>query len=164
MAFMAAGPAAAQQDIVFAVSRKTVDSSKARAGDSTTREQAEIAYKVKVSSKSFRPLDAVTVKYNVFYEVTFPGSTNDGKIENGRGKHLIESITNTRPVEFETEPIKLSKTSLDGGYFYLTGAKGVARDKVLGLWFKAFDAEGKLLGEYVNPSTVAKKYDWKEPD
>jgi hypothetical protein len=56
----------------------------------------------------------------------------------------------------------LDKASLDAGWYFANGASAKSRDKVVGIWFKAFDSAGKQIGEYINPTTLTKKQKWKE--
>ena len=72
------------------------------------------------------------------------------------------ALLGNKAVEFETDPIKLEKASLDPGWYYANGASSRAQDKVVGVWFKAFDSTGKQIGEYTNPASVAQKQKWKD--
>ncbi|MFA7345567.1 MAG: hypothetical protein WC003_14800 [Terrimicrobiaceae bacterium] len=128
----------------------------------TNVESKDIAYSVKVTSSSFKELTDVTVKYNIFYEVVELGSTGEPDIQCRSGSHTIPSLLTNKAVEFETDPIKLEKASLDAGWYFANGASARARDKVVGVWFKAFDSAGKQIGEYTNPSSVATKRKWKD--
>jgi len=158
----AGAQAAALDEIQFLPTRTKLDSDKNRAGSDTTVETKEIAYTVKVTSRSFKELLDVTVKYNVFYEDSQLGSTAEPEIKCSAGSHVFPSLLTNKPVEFATETIKLDKASLDPGWYFASGASSKAKDKVVGLWFKAFDSSGKQIGEYANPTTVAKKRKWKD--
>lgn len=155
--------ASALDDVTMLPTRKKLaEDEKHNSRQSATVESKEIAYDVKVTSKAFKELVGVTIKYNIFYEVAQPGVKGDGEIKASSGSHVIPSLLTNKPVEFTTDSIKLEKSSLDGNYYYSSGASAVAKDKVVGLWFKAIDADGKLIGTYVNPTSILQKQKWKE--
>ena len=78
------------------------------------------------------------------------------------GSHPIDRLINNKPVEFETTPIKLGREKLDGGWYFKGGGEKNAKDRVAGLWFRAFDAAGEQIGEYVNPTSVKTRQTWKD--
>ena len=63
---------------------------------------------------------------------------------------------------FETDAIKLEKAALDPGWHFVNGASPTAQDKVVGLWFKAFDSTGKQIGEYCNLNGATKSKKWED--
>jgi len=139
-----------------------LDSSKKNNKGNTNVESKDIAYSVKVTSSSFKEVTDVTVKYNIYYQVMELGQKGDPDIKLCSGSHTIPSLLTNKAVEFETDPIKLEKASLDAGWYFANGASAKSRDKVVGVWFKAFDSTGKQIGEYTNPSSVATKQKWKD--
>jgi hypothetical protein len=153
--------ALALDDIQIAPTRKKLDEDTARSNN-TSVQTKQIAYSVKVTSRAFKELQNVTIKYNIFYEVAQPGGTAKPEVKTASGSQSFPSLLTNKPVEFDTEAIHLDSVALDAGWYYSSGSKGVATDKVVGLWFKAFDAEGKQIGEYFNPATVPQKRKWKE--
>lgn len=159
---LAVADAAAMDDIQMLPTRIKLDDSKKREKGNTTVESKDIAYCVKVTSRSFKEVNDVTIKYNIFYAVADFGSTAEPDVKVSTGSHSFPSLITNKPVEFETDAIKLEKASLDGNWFFSSGASGQARDKVVGVWLKAFDSTGKQIGEYTNPSTVSKKQKWKD--
>lgn len=148
------------QDVQISATRKKLDEQKSR-GSNETVTNTEIAYNVTVTGRSFKPLPDVEIKYMIFYEDAEPGSKEKPTLRHVKGKELVGTLENNRPVTFETSPVKLGKTELDGNWYYGSGASNRAKDAVAGLWFRAYSA-GKLVGEYVNPSSLPKKTDWKE--
>lgn len=148
-------------DIHILPTPKKLDASRSNKGN-TNVESKDIAYSVKVTSSSFKEVTNVTVKYNIFYQVTELGQKGDSDIKLCSGSHTIPSLLTNKAVEFETDPIKLEKASLDAGWYFANGASARSRDKVVGVWFKAFDSTGKQIGEYTNPSSVSTKQKWKD--
>lgn len=139
-----------------------LDSSKSRTNDRASIESKDIAYTVVVTSTAFSELMDVTVKYNIFYQVMELGSKSDPDIKVSAGDHKFPSLLTNRPVEFETDAIKLEKATLDPGWHFVDGASAKTRDKVVGVWFKAFDSTGKQVGEYINPTTLSNKQKWRD--
>jgi hypothetical protein len=161
--FFAGEVMASSNDVTFTASRKRLDYSKDRSSGSTVVEEKEIVYTVKATSKSFKELAGVVIKYNIFFTEEQHGSTEKPKVRELAGKKVLPSMLTNKPMEFDTDPITLSEAKLSGSYYFTSGASNKAKDRVVGLWFRAFDAEGKLLGEYMNPGSVGSKYSWKEP-
>lgn len=151
---------AQMHDVTISASRKKLDEQKRRVpGETITH--TEIAYNVTVTNKTFRTLPEVEIKYMLFYEEVQPGSTDKPSTLHVKGKETLANLESNRPVTFETQPVQLAKSELDGNVYWTSGAKSRAKDSVAGLWIRAF-AGDKLIGEYANPSTVTKKFDWKE--
>ncbi len=149
-------------DVVIAPTRKKLEEEKSRADKNTSVQSKAIAYSVKVTSRSFKELQNVTIKYNIYYEDNELGSKSDGDVKTISGSESFASLINNKPVDFDTKSVELTTAALDGGWYFNNGGKTTAKDKVVGVWFRAFDADGKQLGEYANPSTVTKKQKWKE--
>ena len=154
-------PLLAFDDIEMLPTRLKLDSSKSRDSNSTTR-STEIAYSVAVSSRAFKELQNVTVKYNIYYADSQLGSSAEPAIRTSSGSHVFPSLLTNKEQTFSTKPIKLESASLDGGWYFTSGASNLSKDKVVGIWLKAFDSAGKQIGEYVNPSSVPKKRTWKD--
>lgn len=148
-------------DVHILPSRIKLDSSKSEKGQAKV-ESADIAYSVQVNSSAFKELTDVVVKYNIFYEVVRLGSKGESDIKLSSGSHTFPSLLTNKPDKFETEPIKLEQSSLDPGWYFVNGASGKAKDRVVGVWFKAFDSTGKQIGEYTNPPSVSTKRKWKD--
>ena len=139
-------------------------SSKNHGNKNTTVESKDIAYSVRVTSTAFQELTDVTVKYNIFYQVAELGSKSDPDIKLSAGSHTIPRLLTNKPIEFETDPINLTKASLDPGWYFVNRASANAQDKVVAIWFKAFDSTGKKIGEYPNPDSISTsiKLKWKD--
>ena len=151
---------AQMSDVQFNVTRKKLDEQKEREGGNTTVITKEICYKVDVQNRTFKDIPELTVKYMIFYEAP-QGGTNEVVEAFHKGSETITALQGNDKTTFETKPFKLTTEQLDGGWYYTTGAKNKAKDRVAGIWLKAF-AGDKMVGEYVNPSTLSKKNTWKE--
>jgi len=155
---------ASAKDVKFSMDRKKLSQTNtSRPGASRTVESKDIIYTIVVESSSFKDLENVTVEYNIYYEEVQPGSTEKPPVRTLAGKHTIEKLSSYKKVEFDTASIVIKETHLNAGWRYTSGADRQAKDRVLGSVIRAYDAEGKLLGEYINPSTIASKHEWKDP-
>lgn len=154
--------ALALDEVTILPTRKKLDEDKSRPSGPISAKTKEISYTVKVTSRSFAELQGVTVKYNIFYEDSELGSKQAPDVKVISGSEILPTLLTNKPVEFVTKSVELTQQALDPGWYFAGGAKSTSRDKVVGLWFKAFNAEGKQIGEYANPTTVQKKLKWKE--
>ncbi len=154
-------PAFAQlQDVQITAAKKKLDEQKQR-GENVTVTTKEIVYNVTVQNKRFKTMPEVQVKYMIFLSDEQAGSTERAVATSHRGSEILKDLASNATVTFETKPFKLTTEDLDGGWSYNSGAAARARDKVHGIWIRAY-AEGKIIGEYANPTTLSKKNDWKE--
>jgi len=151
---------ASPSDVVFTATRKKLNENKTRETTESSHSK-EIAYSVKVLNKGFRAYENVTIKYNIYYETPLLGSDGDAEVRTSGGQQAFSILPPNKPLEFETTPITLTSESLNADFAFRDGSKREVKDRVVGVWFKAFDADGKLIGEYFNPSTVPRKYNWK---
>lgn len=148
-------------DIQIVPTRKKLEEAKERSSSNTSVKSKQIIYSVMVTSRAFKELQNVTIKYNIYYEDSELGSTAKPEIKSVTGNHSFELLLTNKPVEFDTNAIQLDSAALDGGWYFKNGGSARAKDRIAGLWFKAFDATGKLIGEYANPADVKTKQKWK---
>jgi hypothetical protein len=155
-------PAFAQiQDVQITAAKKKLDEEKTREGTNKTVITKEIVYNITVQNKRFKVMPEIQVKYMIFVDDAQGGSKEDATSKAHTGSETLTNLASNASVSFETKPFKLTTVDLDAGWYYTTGAGNRARDKANGVWIRAY-ADGKMIGEYANPSTVAKKNEWKE--
>lgn len=156
------GTAFAQlQDVQITATRQKLDEQKKREGGPVTITTKDIAYEITVQNKTFKPLTELQVKYMVFYLDPKPGSADKPVELSLKGAETLTNLEGNRSVSFTTKPVKLTTEELDGGWYWTGGGSSRTKDKVSGVWIRAF-ANGKIVGEYANPSTVSRKNEWKE--
>lgn len=154
-------PAFAQiQDVQISAAKKKLDEQKER-GANVTVTTKEIVFNVTVQNKRFKAMPEVQVKYMIFLSDEQGGTKEKAVATSHKGSETLTNLAPNATVSFETKPFKLTTEDLDGGWYYASGASNRARDKVNGIWIRAY-SEGKIIGEYANPTTVSKKNDWKE--
>ncbi len=149
------------QDVQITANRKKVDEQKSRVGGPVTVKTKALIYQVTVQNKRFTAIPEVQVKYAIYLADEMGGSTEKAIPVVHRGSETLTNLGPHQSVSFETKPFTLTTEELDAGYVYTTGASNRARDRVAGVWIRAY-ADGKMIGEYAVPSSVAKKYDWKD--
>ncbi|HEY5743045.1 MAG TPA: hypothetical protein VIS99_10940 [Terrimicrobiaceae bacterium] len=156
-----ASAAAQVYDLQISAAPKKLDEQKSRKGEHVTLTTKEVAYIVKLENRSFKIFDELEVKYVIFYADPKPG-TDEKPIEvQHKGSETVKNLATHRTAEFETSPFTLEKEELDGGWYYRGGGNGRTKDRVTGVWIRAY-ASGNLVGEYSNPTTLAKKKEWIE--
>ncbi len=78
-----------------------------------------------------------------------------------KGSEAVADLAANRTTTFETKPLKLTKEELDAGWYWVGSGSSRVKDRVTGVWIRAY-SNGALLGEYCNPTTVAKKNEWQD--
>lgn len=155
-------PAFAQiQDVQITAAKKKLDEEKTREGINKTVVTKEIVYNITVQNKRFKVMPEIQVKYMIFLDDAKGGSKEDATGKTHTGSETLTNLASNASVSFETKPFKLTTVDLDAGWYYTSGAGNRARDKANGVWIRAY-ADGKMIGEYANPSTITKKNEWKE--
>ena len=148
-------------DIQISVAPKKIDQQKSRKGEHATVTTKEMAYIVTVENRSFKTFEELNVKYMIFYADSQPGKSEKPIEAHHKGSETLRNLSTYRKAQFETSPFRLEKEELDGGWYYKSGGDGRARDRVTGVWIRAY-ANGNLVGEHANPTTVAKNREWKD--
>lgn len=152
---------AALQDFDITATREKMSMDRGRQDGVMTVTSREIRYRIDVKSRSFKALDNVEVKYNVFYEDKEEGSKNAGALKAKRGSQSFEKVGANAAFSLNTDPFQLTTQQLDGDWVWASGASNKTADRVVGIWIRIY-VGGELKQEYCNPSTLTKKADWKD--
>jgi hypothetical protein len=148
-------------DVQISVTPKKIDQQKSRKGEHATVTTKEMAYIVKVENRSSKTFGELNVKYMIFYADSQPGRSEKPIEAHHKGSETLRNLSTYRTAQFETASFKLEREELDGGWYYPSGGDGRAKDRVTGVWVRAY-ADGNLVGEYANPSTITKNREWKD--
>jgi hypothetical protein len=146
-------------DVQISAIPKKIDQQTGRKGAHATVTTKEMAYIVTVENRSFKTFGELSVKYMIFYADAQPGRSEKPIQTHHKGSETLTNLSTNRKAQFETVPFKLEKEELDGGWYYKSGGDGRAKDRVTGVWVRAY-ADGKVVGEYANPTTVAQNQEW----
>jgi len=121
----------------------------------------DCTYNITLTNSSFKDAPAMVVKYIVFVERQNPGEkAGEEHIEKLKGVKPVEGIKGQQKATVETNKFTLKSGKLDAGWSYMNGGKTVAKDVVKGVWVRVYQGE-KVVGEYVNPSTIRSREQWK---
>ncbi len=128
------------------------------------RERSQkVAYTFTVTNRTFQDMEPLTLKYMIFYKDEKPGSTAKPTELSVAGSVTTEPLKrNGGQSTVDTVPVELQSTELPPSVRYKSGAKPIAKDRITGVWVRAYDAEGALILDLPNPSTLAQKHEWKE--
>jgi len=148
-------------DVQISATPRKLDEQKDRQGSNVTVTTKEIAYKVTVENRTFKTIPELQMKYMIFYVDPKPGSREKPIEGSHKGSETLTDLASNRTATFETIPVKLSKEELDAGWYWVGSGGSRLKDKVTGVWIRAY-SNGNLVGEYSNPTTVSKKKEWKE--
>lgn len=147
------------QDVAITATKKKIDESKNLSGQGEYVKTSQVIYAVTVQNKTFKDLTDITVKYMVFYDKSNLGEKEQPGEVSVRGSETIAAIGKGATAKFETKPISLTTASLESGWYFRDGAKNYAKDRIAGVWFRAYSGD-KIVGEYANPSSMASRV-WK---
>jgi hypothetical protein len=148
-------------DVQISATRKKIDQQKSRKGEHATVTTKEMVYVVTVENRSFKSFEELHIKYMIFYADAQPGKSEKAIEAHHKGSETLKNLSTHRTAQFETAPFKLEKEELDSGWYYTGGGDGRAKDRVKGVWIRAY-SNGELVGEYANPTTVAKSREWQD--
>jgi hypothetical protein len=123
----------------------------------------KVAYTFTITNRTFQDLEPVTLKYMIFYKDEKPGSTAKPTELSVAGSVTTEALKrNGGQSTVDTVPVELQSTELPPSVRYTTGAKQIAKDRITGVWVRVYAADGTLMLDQPNPTTLAKKHEWKE--
>ena len=121
--------------------------------DSITSTQERWAYKVDVTNRSSADATDLHVDYWLFLKA------DDGKIKTGPRVQQASTATvgdlkrnNTR--QFQTKPVVLSKSQLDGGFYFTDGTKNKARDTLGGVAMRFFQGDKEVFSWATDPELL----------
>lgn len=152
---------AALADVEIKVIRQKLDQDISRKDGDTRVEVKEIIYNVTIQSKTFKMLNDIEVRYMIFYYDAEFGSRDRPSEKSQSGSEKVAALAGNTSVDFQTKSITLTTESLDGNVIWANGAKSKSKDRVSGIWIRAFSKDGAVIGEYASPSSVTKR-DWKD--
>lgn len=161
LVLLAMGTPLFAQDIAITATRKNLDQKRDRDSGNKTVTTKDIVYDVTLQNKAFKPATDIEVRYMIFYKDAKAGSTEKLTEISTKGSQKVEDIAPNRSISVQTEPLKLTTEQLDPNWYYGNGGKNKSEDRVTGIWFRVYSG-GKMVSEYANPSTVAKRQPWQD--
>lgn len=155
----AASLQAGLSDVEITASKQKLEENKSKDGISLVNSKS-IAYDITIKSKTSKPLENLDVKYMIFYEDSQPGKVEKAEEKSHAGSEKVALLEANRSVTIATKPLTLTTEELPAGWVYTSGATGRSKDRTKGIWVRVY-AGDKLLSEYANPTSIAKR-EWKD--
>ena len=142
--------------IEVAVTPKKENGEKQRANN-VTKQETLYQYTVKLSNRSFAPAAGLSAQYRIFIrDDSGKGVASKQKLKRQDFSAAIPDMPNNGTYSFDTEAVSLEKSMLDAGWSYTNGKRSQSADKLAGVWIRIFQGD-KVVGEYINPTTLAAK-------
>jgi hypothetical protein len=160
MILMAAWPARATAPSLQITAVPKLDEDKRKAIGSAGQVAVGIMnghYKVIVKNLSFMDeTPALIAKYR-FFVLRDDGKKNLREVKPQRieGTADIVALKPGATADFETSAVKLSKTSLDQGYYYTNNQRQSTKDTLDGIWLRIYDGD-KMVAEFLSSSKLPK--------
>ncbi len=126
-------------DVLFSKDKQDRVKGRSRGAVSTTLESW--ICNMKIRNKSGETLTNLTVDYIVYYDAV---DGNQKITRNAKGSTQIESIKHLQELVKQTDPVELTVTQLDAGYYYADGSRSRQRDSISGLSL-SLSHEGKKV-------------------
>ena len=139
---------AANLSYVFEVnhSKKKLDTETMRTrGEVHTREKW--SYKVEMRNLQPVELQNLRVDYWLFRKEDEGRGVGAPRVATS-GTHKIDSIKGSAVYSFETLPLELSKTKLEGNFIYIDGTRPRSADTVGGIVLRMYDPSGREVFKY----------------
>lgn len=157
---LCSGAFAALPLVEIKADKEKLGEEKSRELNAITINKKEVIYNVSITSKTAKPLSDLEVKYMIFY-LDFEPSEPEKPTETSKtGMLAIKNLPGNQSVVLKTDPLTLTSATLDGNKYWVNGASNSAKDKITGVWIRVYMGT-ELVGEYANPSTIAKRQTWK---
>ena len=142
--------------------KKVVDSGPSKSGMHVAGTTEDCVYKIILTNNSFKDAPAMVVKYMVFVERQSTGQKQGAEhIDKLKGTKSVEPIKSHQKAFVETDSFAMKEAKLAPGWYYPNGGKLAARDSIKGVWVRVYQ-DNKVVAEYVNPSIISKREQWKD--
>ncbi|MCB1229371.1 MAG: hypothetical protein KDN19_03850 [Verrucomicrobiae bacterium] len=151
-----------------------IDYNKKRKDRETHKEgQVEVTYEtwyyeVEVENLSGTDLDGLEMQYKIYKTANADandaryraeGLEREGPFLVRKGKVELKPLPYLKSASAETETIPISKSQLDGGFYYVNGDKSNKKDDIDGFWVKIFH-QGKEVYEVKSSHSAVKNAKW----
>ncbi|MBV9009988.1 MAG: hypothetical protein JO354_12605 [Verrucomicrobia bacterium] len=149
---------AAASDIEIHVTPKKLDATQPQneANGTRTVSSERWNYEVTLENKSFRPLSGLEARYIIFYKTEQLGSKEPAEQQRQSGTFSLDAMQAHEKKTFTSNAVELKHSHLTGHWFFPAGERIKADDTLVGIWVRVYQGD-QLLGEYANPSTLARE-------
>ncbi|MBE7493955.1 MAG: hypothetical protein HS117_03320 [Verrucomicrobiaceae bacterium] len=129
-----------------AYTKKKLDAAKQRSGPETFITE-RWAYRIDLKNRVPADLADLRVDYWLFMKGDEGKGKGSARVQSS-GSQKLALVKGSTTTSFETSPIELSKTKLDGGYYYTDGSRQNYGDAVGGIAIRVFDKNDKEVFKY----------------
>jgi len=128
-AWLKQNPAKINYSFQVSYTKDKMGSSKQKSGSVSVTVENWLC-RIKLANRSGQDLDNVEVDYTVFSE-----QMDEGRpvLRSSRGKVTLPKIRANEELTLQTDEVQLASTQLDGGYYYVDGARARQKDSLAGL-------------------------------
>jgi hypothetical protein len=142
---------AASYSFDFKTEKKKVEGNRTVTLERTVTDE-KWSYTVTIQNHSFQDIANIDIKYIVYFKKETEGS-KVAREKHKAGSTTVAVLQNNGSFTFDTDPILLVKSQLDGGFYYENGAKPRSRDSMTGIWVRLYQ-NGTMIGEYGDPPSL----------
>ncbi|MGV3660052.1 MAG: hypothetical protein ACO1TE_07700 [Prosthecobacter sp.] len=129
-----------------AYTKKKIDSVKQNFGP-TVQTMERWAYKLDIRNKQPVELQNLRVDYWLFRKEDEGRGKGTARVATS-GSHKAESMKGSTVYSFETLPVELSKSKLEGNYYYADGSRPRSTDVMGGIVVRVFDPNNKEVFKF----------------
>jgi hypothetical protein len=129
-----------------AYSKKKLDVAKQRSGPETFITE-RWAYKIDLKNRVATELNDLRVDYWIFTKADDGKGKGTARLQTS-GTTKIASVKGSSATTFETEPVEINKTQLDGGWVYADGTNPRFADGMGGLVVRVFDKNDREVYKF----------------
>lgn len=140
-----ANPVTIKYDFVPAYTKSKTDSSKAKVNNVERTTESWVC-NVKLLNRSGQTLDGLKVDYEIYYS---QANGPDSVIRKVAGSAPVASMKHLQEITFQTSPVKLVTSKLDGGFYFSDGSRPRLKDSIEGVALKIRHG-GQLVYEWAS--------------
>ncbi len=128
-AWLKQNPAKINYSFQVSYTKDKTGSSKQKTGSVSVTAESWLC-RIKLANRSGQDLENVEVNYSIFYE-----QMDEGRpvLRSSRGKITLPKIRANEEQTLQTDEVKLSSTQLEGGFYYVDGARARQKDSLAGM-------------------------------
>jgi len=126
--------------------KKKLDSTKQRSGPETLISE-RWSYRIDLKNRTTTEHNDVRVDYWLFMKADDGKGKGMARLQTS-GSQKLAQVKGSTTTSFETSPVEISKTKLDGGYYYADGSRQNYSDAVGGIVLRIFDKNDREVFQF----------------
>lgn len=129
-----------------AYTKKKLDSTKQRSGPETLISE-RWSYRIDLKNRTPTEHSDLRVDYWLFMKADEGKGKGVARIQTS-GSQKLAQVKGSTTTSFETTPVEISKTKLDGGFYYIDGSRQNYSDAVGGIVLRVFDKNDREVFKF----------------